>query len=368
MTACGALRRSNRRNVPNAVTSSGPAQPQNALPGMGGTSRARRVARRALVSSGACSTCDSIIEPHRMGTAGQRCQMRGGKGRYLDSEMKTTEPGVLTVAAVPIGQPADASPRLATALATAQVIAAENTHRLRRLAAALGVTLAGRIEHYQDVGEKDKVDGLVTVLADGHDVLLVTEAGMPGVSDPGYRLVAAAAAAGITVTVLPGPSAVTAALAVSGLPSDRFCFEGFPPRRAGPRERRFAELAAEPRTLVFFEAGRRAGATLAGLAAALGPGRRAVVCRELSKTHEEIRRGTLGELAEWAAGGLLGEVTLVVAGRDEAPAMDAAAAAAEVAAREAAGTPRKEAIAAVAAESGLPRRDVYNAVVAARRP
>jgi 16S rRNA (cytidine1402-2'-O)-methyltransferase len=160
---------------------------------------------------------------------------------------------------------------------------------------------------------------------------------------------------------------VTAALAVSGLPSDRFCFEGFPPRRDGPRDRRLAELAAEPRTLVFFEAGRRAGATLAALAAAFGPGRRAVVCRELSKTHEEIRRGTLRELAEWAAGGLLGEVTLVVAGRDPAPAMDAAAAAAEVAAREAAGTPRKEAIAAVAAESGLPRRDVYNAVVAARR-
>jgi 16S rRNA (cytidine1402-2'-O)-methyltransferase len=191
---------------------------------------------------------------------------------------------------------------------------------------------------------------------------------MPGVSDPGYRLVAAAAGAGLRVTVLPGPSAVTAALAVSGLPSDRFCFEGFPPRRDGPRDRRFAELAAEPRTLVFFEAGRRAGATLAGLAAAFGPGRRAVVCRELSKTHEEIRRGTLRELAEWAADGLLGEVTLVVAGRDQAPAMDAASAAAEVAAREAAGTPRKEAIAAVAAESGLPRRDVYNAVVAARRP
>jgi 16S rRNA (cytidine1402-2'-O)-methyltransferase len=191
---------------------------------------------------------------------------------------------------------------------------------------------------------------------------------MPGVSDPGYRLVAAAAAAGLRVTVLPGPSAVTAALAVSGLPSDRFCFEGFPPRRDGPRARRFTELAAEPRTLVFFEAARRAAATLGELAAAFGPGRRAVVCRELSKTHEEIRRGTLGELAEWAADGLLGEVTLVVAGREQAPAMDAAAAAAEVATREAAGTQRKEAIAAVAAESGLPRREVYNAVVAARRP
>ena len=223
------------------------------------------------------------------------------------------------------------------------------------------------MSYYDDV-EQERVPGLLASLRSGDDVLLITDAGMPGVSDPGYRLVAAAAAAGLRVTVLPGPSAVTAALAVSGLPSDRFCFEGFPPRRDGPRARRFAELAAEPRTLVFFEAARRAAATLAGLAAAFGQDRRAVVCRELSKTHEEIRRGTLGELAEWAADGLLGEVTLVVAGREQAPAMDAAEAAAEVAAREAAGTPRKEAIAAVAAESGLPRREVYNAVVAARRP
>ena len=282
--------------------------------------------------------------------------------------MKETGPGTLIVAAAPIGRAGDASTRLASALASAAVIAAEDTRRVRRLAAALGVTLAGRTVSYYDDVEQERVSGLLAALRSGDDVLLITDAGMPGVSDPGYRLVAAAAAAGLRVTVLPGPSAVTAALAVSGLPSDRFCFEGFPPRRDGPRARRFAELAAEPRTMVFFEAGRRAGATLAGLAAAFGPGRRAVVCRELSKTHEEIRRGTLGELAEWAADGLLGEVTLVVAGRDQAPAMDAAAAAAEVAAREAAGTPRKEAIAAVAAESGLPRRDVYNAVVAAPRP
>ena len=283
--------------------------------------------------------------------------------------MKDSEPGTLIVAAVPIGRPGDASPRLASALAEAGVVAAEDTRRVRRLAAALGVRPGGRIVSYYNEVEQDKVAGLLAALESGDDVLLVTDAGMPGVSDPGYRLVSAAAAAGLRVTVLPGPSAVTAALAVSGLPSDRFCFEGFPPRRAGERARRFAELAAEPRTLVFFESPRRAAATLAGLAVAFGPDRRAVACRELSKTHEEIRRGTLGELAEWADGGLLGEVTLVVAGRDEAPApaMDAAAAAAEVAAREAAGTPRKEAIAAVAAESGLPKREVYNAVVAARR-
>jgi 16S rRNA (cytidine1402-2'-O)-methyltransferase len=281
--------------------------------------------------------------------------------------MKDGEPGTLIVAAAPIGQAADASPRLASALAGAVVIAAEDTRRLLRLAAALGVEPAGRIVSYYDDVERSRVPGLLAALRSGDDVLLVTDAGMPGVSDPGYRLVAAAAAAGLPVTVLPGPSAVTAALAVSGLPTDRFCFEGFPPRRNGERARRFAGLAAEPRTLVFFEAGRRAGGTLAELAAAFGHDRRAVVCRELSKTHEEIRRGTLGELAAWADGGLLGEVTLVVAGGAPAPAMDAAAAAAEVAAREAAGTPRKEAIAAVARESGLRKREVYDAVVAARR-
>jgi 16S rRNA (cytidine1402-2'-O)-methyltransferase len=296
--------------------------------------------------------------------------------------MKTSGPGVLTVAAVPIGQPADASPRLTAALAAAEVVAAEDTHRVRRLAAALGVRVGGRIEHYQDLGERDKADALVAMLEDGHDVLLVTDAGMPGVSDPGYRLVAAAAEAGITVTVLPGPSAVTAALAVSGLPSDRFCFEGFPPRKAGPRARRFAELRTEPRTMVFFESRRRIQGTLADLAAAFGPERRAVACRELTKTHEEIRRGTLGELAAWAAGEPLGEVTLVVAGAPAVAhghpvqpgtwlgvaggAVSAAQAAAEVSAREAAGTPRKAAVAAVAKESGLPKRQVYDAVVAAR--
>ena len=224
-------------------------------------------------------------------------------------------------------------------------------------------------------------DPALAALRAGDDVLLITDAGMPGVSDPGYRLVAAAAAAGVRVTVLPGPSAVTAALAVSGLPSDRFCFEGFPPRRAGDRARRFAELAAERRTLVFFESPRRLAATLAELAAAFGQDRQGVVCRELTKTHEETRRGTLGELADWAAGGTLGEVTLVIAG---APAgtgagpghggaagevsPDAAAGlAAEVAAREAAGTPRKQAIAAVAREHGLQKRVVYDAVLAARQ-
>ena len=291
---------------------------------------------------------------------------------YRGRGMKDSDPGTLTVAATPLGRPADASPRLAAALAAAQLIAAEDTRRVLRLARVLGVRLTGRMVSYHNAVDQDKVAELLAALAAGTDVLLIADAGMPGVSDPGYRLIGAAAEAGIAVTVLPGPSAVTAALAVAGLPTDRFCFEGFPPRGAGARERRFAELAAEPRTMVFFESRRRVAATLGELAAAFGPDRQAVACRELTKTHEEVARGTLAELAAWAERGVLGEITLVVAGapararqRPGQPgwAASVAAAVAEVAAMQAAGTPRKQAIAAVAAESGLPKREVYNAVV-----
>ena len=290
--------------------------------------------------------------------------------------MKDSDPGTLIVAATPLGQPADASPRLAGALAAAPLIAAEDTRRVLRLARVMGVRVTGRLVSYHNAVDQDKVAELLAALAAGTDVLLIADAGMPGVSDLGYRLVGAAAEAGIAVTVLPGPSAVTAALAVAGLPTDRFCFEGFPPRGAGARQRRFAELAAEPRTMVFFESRRRVAATLAELAAAFGPDRQAVACRELTKTHEEVARGTLAELAAWAERGVLGEITLVVAGasarrrqRPDQPgwADSVAAAVAEVSARQAAGTPRKQAIAAVAAESGLPKREVYNAVVAGGR-
>lgn len=281
--------------------------------------------------------------------------------------MDDGNPATLLIAAVPIGRPDDASPRLAAALAGARIIAAEDTRRVRRLAAALGVRLTARVVSYYEEVEARRAAGLLAELQAGNDVLLVTDAGMPGVSDPGYRLVAAAAAGGIRVSVLPGPSAVTAALAVSGLPCDRFCFEGFPSRRAGERARRLAELAAEPRTIIFFESPRRLAVTLAGLAEAFGAGRRAAVCRELTKTHEEVRRGTLAELAAWASAGTLGEITLVVqgaaAGRVVGSAQDAAA---EVAAREESGLPRNAVITAVARERGLPRRDVYDAVVRAR--
>jgi 16S rRNA (cytidine1402-2'-O)-methyltransferase len=271
---------------------------------------------------------------------------------------------MLTIAAVPIGQPDDGSARLRAALSGATLIAAEDTRRVRRLAAALGVRLTARIVSYYDDVESQRVPSLLAELKAGQDVLLVTDAGMPGVSDPGYRLVAAAAHAKIRVTVLPGPSALTAALAVSGLPSDRFVFEGFPPRRAGERARRFAELATEGRTLVFFESPRRLAATLAGLADAFGADRSAVVCRELTKTHEEVRRGTLAELAKWAAAGVLGEVTLVVHGaQGGAGGLPAEAAVDLVRERVSAGASQKDAIAAVAAEHGLRKRDLYEAVI-----
>jgi 16S rRNA (cytidine1402-2'-O)-methyltransferase len=247
---------------------------------------------------------------------------------------------VLTLAAVPIGRAEDAAPRLAAELAAADVIAAEDTRRVRQLAAALGVTLTGRVVSYYDVIESRRAAELAGELAAGRNVLVVTDAGMPGISDPGYRVVAAAVAAGVRVTAVPGPSAVTTALAVSGLPTDRFCFEGFVPRKPGERERRLAELAAEPRTQVFFESPRRVAATLTELRSSHGDERAAVVCRELTKTHEEIVRGTLAELADWAAGreasgGVRGEITLVVAGLGQAAAKAAARDAARQARRAA---------------------------------
>jgi 16S rRNA (cytidine1402-2'-O)-methyltransferase len=248
------------------------------------------------------------------------------RARIKVAKVRTTEGGqsdgpadggVLTLAAVPIGQADDASPRLVAAMAGAAVIAAEDTRRVRRLAANLGVELTARIVSYYDAVETRRTPALISELQAGRDVLLVTDAGMPGISDPGYRIVAAAAASGIRVTALPGPSAVTTALAVSGLPTDRFCFEGFPPRKPGERGRRFAELAGDQRTQVFFESPRRLPVTLTELAASHGADRQAVVCRELTKVHEEIRRGTLAELGEWArdpSGLVRGEITLVVAG------------------------------------------------------
>ncbi|MET9290513.1 16S rRNA (cytidine(1402)-2'-O)-methyltransferase [Streptomyces sp. NPDC003077] len=276
--------------------------------------------------------------------------------------------GTLVLAGTPIGDVADAPPRLAAELAAADVIAAEDTRRLRRLTQALGVQTPGRVVSYFEGNESARTPELAEALAGGARVLLVTDAGMPSVSDPGYRLVAAAVERGVKVTAVPGPSAVLTALAVSGLPVDRFCFEGFLPRKAGERLSRLRESADERRTLVFFEAPHRLDDTLAAMAEVFGPDRRAAVCRELTKTYEEVRRGPLGELAEWAAEGVRGEITVVVEGAPEPGPGDLSAEelVRRVQEREAAGERRKEAIAAVAAEAGVPKRDVFDAVVAAK--
>ncbi|MET8146697.1 16S rRNA (cytidine(1402)-2'-O)-methyltransferase [Sphaerisporangium sp. NPDC005288] len=271
--------------------------------------------------------------------------------------------GRLVLAGAPIGRVEDASARLREALAGADVVAAEDTRRLRRLAADLGVTLAGRVVSYYDANEAARAGELLADLQDGRTVLVITDAGMPGVSDPGYRLTHLAVEAGIPVTALPGPSAVTTALAISGLPSDRFCFEGFPPRKPGERARRLAALAAEERTMVFFEAPHRLRACLAAMAEAFGAERPAAVCRELTKTYEEVRRGPLSELAAWAEGDVRGEITLVVAGYAPGDAEpDIGALVAEVARREQAGVSRKQAIVEVAKAAGVPKRELYDAV------
>jgi 16S rRNA (cytidine1402-2'-O)-methyltransferase len=272
--------------------------------------------------------------------------------------------GVLVLAATPIGQVGDAPPRLAAELAGADVIAAEDTRRLKRLTSELGITLSGRVVSYFEGNEAARTPVLVEALLAGDRVVLATDAGMPSVSDPGYRLVAAAVEQGITVTAVPGPSAVLTALAVSALPVDRFCFEGFLPRKAGERARRLASLAAEDRTMVFFEAPHRTEAALAAMAEAFGGDRAAAVCRELTKTHEEVRRDGLGALVDWAAEGVRGEVTIVVTGATPGAgiATDPDSLRAAVADLEESGMRRKEAIAVVAGQAGLPKRDVYQVV------
>jgi 16S rRNA (cytidine1402-2'-O)-methyltransferase len=274
--------------------------------------------------------------------------------------------GRLLIGATPLGQPSDASARLVKALATADVVAAEDTRRIRTLAQALDVKLAGKVVSLYDANEASRVPSLVGDIEAGATVLLVSDAGMPLISDPGYRLVAACIEAGALVQCLPGPSAVTTALAVSGLPVERFCFEGFAPRKKSARMSWLTTLAAEPRTCVFFESPRRLPDTLRDAVAAFGTERRAVVCRELTKTHEEIVRGTLGELAEWASDGVLGEITVVLAGAT--PKADLETLVADVQALVDDGARVKDACAqVVAANPGAPsRRQLYDAVLRAR--
>lgn len=276
--------------------------------------------------------------------------------------------GALVLAGTPLGRPDDASARLRASLAAADVIAAEDTRRLRRLAADLGIELTGSVVSYYEAVEQARIPGLLERIAGGATVVLVTDAGMPSVSDPGYRLVAAAAAAGLPVTCVPGPSAVLTALALSGLPSDRFCFEGFLPRKSGERARALADLAGERRTMVFFESVHRIEDTLAAMRQAFGADRPAALCRELTKTYEQVVRGTMADLVAAAEAGLRGELTLVVAGAT-APAAappDAAELAALVQELVTAGRTRRDAVDEIAARFGLARRTVYNAAVAPR--
>ena len=273
------------------------------------------------------------------------------------------DPGSILLAATPIGDVRDASPRVIAALEGADIIAAEDTRRALALASRLGIKLGGRLIALHDHNEAEKAAGIVEAARGGACVVFVSDAGMPTVSDPGFRLACAAIDAGVPLSVLPGPSAPLVALALSGLPSDRFAFEGFLPRRDGEATRYLQDLATDPHTLIFFESPRRAAATLTRMAEVLGGDRRAALCRELTKDYEEVRRGTLGELAE-GADDILGEVTIVVAGYERsARAEDHVGAVLALAAE---GMRLKDAAAEVAAATGARKNDLYKAALAAK--
>ncbi|MDT7796893.1 MAG: rRNA (cytidine1402-2-O)-methyltransferase [Actinomycetota bacterium] len=274
--------------------------------------------------------------------------------------------GRLVLAATPLGDVRDASPRLAAALAEADVVAAEDTRRFRSLAAALDVTPRGRVVSFYEDVETARLPKLLESLRAGETVVLVTDAGMPSVSDPGFRLVAACVEEDLPVTCLPGPSAVTTALALSGLPCDRFCFEGFAPRKPGERTKWLTSLRDEPRTAVFFESPHRLASLLADAASVLGADRRAAVCRELTKTYEEVKRGSLESLAAWAADGVRGEITVVLSGA-EPRSVSVADLVGEVQSRVEAGERLKSAAAEVAAATGVSKKELYDAVLASRK-
>ena len=273
------------------------------------------------------------------------------------------DPGSILLAATPIGDVRDASPRVVAALEGADIIAAEDTRRALALASRLGIKLGGRLIALHDHNEAEKAAGIVEAARGGARVVFVSDAGMPTVSDPGFRLACAAIDAGVPLSVLPGPSAPLVALALSGLPSDRFAFEGFLPRKDGEATRYLQDLATDPHTLIFFESPRRAATTLSRMAEVLGGDRRAALCRELTKDYEEVRRGTLGELAE-GTDDVLGEVTIVVAGYERsARAEDHVGAVLALAAE---GMRLKDAAAEVAAATGARKNDLYKAALAAK--
>ena len=272
---------------------------------------------------------------------------------------------MLILAAIPLGNPGDASSNLKSAIVEAKYIAAEDSRKFSRLCADLGVTHSAKIISFFEGNEIERLEELVKIMESGSDLLVVTDAGMPGISDPGYRLVRAAIAKNIKIGVLPGPSAVTTALLLSGLPSDRFCFEGFAPRSGGARVSWCENLANEERTIILFEAPHRLLECLADAKSTLGPDRLGAICREMTKTYEEVIRGNLETLHNWAATSeILGEITLVIAGFDpnsrEFAATDLIA---EVLKQESAGISRKEAMAEVAKITGVAKREVFDAMV-----
>lgn len=284
-----------------------------------------------------------------------------------DVPVTSEEGGVLILGGTPIGNLADASDRLRSALATADLIAVEDTRKLRTLASGLGVRTRGRVIVNHDHNEEGRSATIVQAVQDGQRVLLLSDAGMPTISDPGYVAAAAVAAADLSVTVVPGPSAALTALALSGLPTGRFTFEGFLARKGSERSRRLASLAGEERTMVFYESPHRTAATLADFVQTFGADRRGTVSRELTKLHEEVRRGTLAELAEWAESERIrGEIVIIVEGAQAPETPEAQDVVQLVLDRVAAGERLKAACAAVAAETGTSKRELYEAALAAR--
>ncbi|WP_022868650.1 16S rRNA (cytidine(1402)-2'-O)-methyltransferase [Schaalia vaccimaxillae] len=273
-------------------------------------------------------------------------------------------PASILLAATPIGDIADASDRFIRALGEAEVVAAEDTRKLLALASRLEVRINGKLMSLHDHNEAERAASVVELARDGARVLLVSDAGMPTVSDPGFRVVREAVARGVSVSALPGPSAALTALAVSGLPSNRFSFEGFLPRKDGEVKRYLKDLATDPHTMIFFESPKRVNETLVRMADAFGGGRQAVVCRELTKTHEEILRGDLNALIARTAGEVLGEITIVVEGhRGEGNAEDHVEAVLALASE---GMRLKEAAAEVAEATGLRKNDLYKAALRRR--
>ena len=275
----------------------------------------------------------------------------------------------LVLAATPLGNPLDASERLKQAITSAEIIAAEDSRRFHRLASDLGVTFTAKVISFFEGNESDRTLEILELLRSGKEVLVVTDAGMPTISDPGFRLLRDAIAENIATTVIPGPSAPTMAIALSGLPTDRFTFEGFAPRAQGARKSFYEKLRFEERTMVMFEAPHRLAESLADALAVFGADRSAAICREMTKTYEEVVRGSLEELLKWSMSKeILGEITLVIAGSAAGSEITSAAdAVSRVKDYEAAGMDRKEAIATVADESGLPKKIVYAAVVDANK-